>query len=1168
MISSFLNPSRKHLSDLHSFKKIQALERRYKDSLSRIDQSFEAAFEVYLDLQRAHRSLIGYIQLLRLRPSVGGTKSIDPVLDAYLKDINTVHQHCSFWLKLYLGFIWPEEILSKKLQKRIRSFSKEVWQSDSSQTLEKLSIAHFVHPKRYDSFETIGQLYHDHESMQRFSRAWNVNHSRLTHAIYDELILTANELGQNISDKFKKTVYTLAAGTRMHAAQDITDWIDGYKQPGPQELRAETQANATFLKGLMLSELHKNLKLTARALLTGSGIIAICTFMHLLQIDVGIYTFLKEKTLQILSLDPASINLKQKKDYFDKYILEINEQIKVEDLTQSLQTFKDNRTYEQPSGMYVFTEEILSKFFLLLCAGKIPDDIKADVLDTAGLMDNHVRSVIGQIAEMFDDKIVEDSKLRELLLKLRRALVGHSIFPFTFIVVKQNTPYLFMFPEKIIKRFNFSAQQLEYIGFNSSYYSQYVRFPLKVFVVKGDRYPFKDRAGYFEGEFAIVFADLAARVEWTALHEFAHIIDQMRFTYGGRMFPKNIEINAMLLPAMFSMEPKGYFQQRLFPIIASRNAKDSYVQASKGILNGLLLWNAQRTATPAVEISDEFLHQDLLAAGTLIETMSNDSIREAALEIFKKPDVYLKTAKAGQYRGVISNAEEIIAGTPRAPYQGFILGSGYSSGQDGASGIKFIFDNQDDQQGFFQGKNILGIIQEIFFFMMQAHNSDVKNFTLINAIAAIVDFLLIVGLFLGIHWWGAPLRKRKFYGPDFSKCLESVYKNNPLSNGRSSGDLPGEKLLLSQVLLSKGAVSDELHQKIKALRSSMSPQRTAVFDILLTLAPFDPQMSMVRSKWHDFMFWFPYFGPHLARSPWLFPRQKPFRQWEIFNEELLALAKSIQPHTPMDTLQHNYMNILKRYKKPARGNNSINERKLLLLNETRQHVEELLVAPGHLDDHTTPVAARQMPWISQHDGEFDHLASYSWHDDVKRIDWKATARSPNLEAKVRKYAGVTSAHFDFILDFRQVDQQAGRDRLARDLARSLQVLKNDNQLKAVALILPWGETRLSVLDLKSHTKRLEIFNKIWSAVTREFEEAIARQQALIAEELIFYTNEENSRYRNITRLTELDITAGQVQPLIHIPTRSCNIYIIGAEEQNRDEIIGLLPKTHQPFYWR
>lgn len=1168
MIASFLNTPKKQLFDLHSFKKIQTLERRYKESLSRIEHSFETAFEVYLDLQRAHRSLISYIQLLRLRPSVRESKTIDPLLDAYLNDINTIHQHCTFWLKLYLGFIWPEEIISKKLRKRIRTFSKELWENQAKGSLERLTICDFIDPRRQESYETICRLYRNHESIERFSRAWNENHSRLTNAIYDELVLTSNALGKSISDKFKKTVYIFAAGTQMHEAQDITDWIDGYKQPGPQELLAETQANATFLKGLTLSEFHKNLKLTTRAFLIGFCIIAIFSLMHARQIDISIYTFLKEKTLRILSLDPASLSLKQKKDYFYKYILEINEQIKVEDLVQSLQTFKDNRIYEQPSGMYVFTEEILSKFFLLLCAGEIPEDLKADVLDTAGLMDNDVRSVIGQIAEMFDDKIVEDSKLRNLLLELRRSLVRHSIFPFTFIVVKHNTPYLFMFPEKIIKRFKFSAEQLEYIGFNSSYYSQYVRFPLRVFVVKGDRYPFKDRAGYFEGEFAIVFADLAARVEWTALHEFAHIIDQMRFTYGGRMFPKNIETNAMLLPAMFSVDPKGYFHQRLFPIIASGNAKDSYVQASKGILNGFLLWNAQRTATPSVEISDEFLPQDILTATTLIETMSDDSIREAALEIFKKPDIYLKTAKAGQYRGVISNAEEIIAGTPRAPYQGFILGSGYSSGQDGASAIKFIFDNQNDQQGFFQGKNIFGIIAEIFFFMVQAHNSDVKNFTLINAIAAVVDFILIVGFFLGIHWWGAPLRKRKFYGPDLPKWFDSVYKNNPLSHGRSSGDLPGEKQLLCQVLLSKGVVSNELHQKIKALKSGMSPQRTAVFDTLLTLAPFNPEMSMVRSKWHDFMFWFPYFGPHLARNPWLFPRQKPFRQWETFNARLLALAKNIRPHTAADTFRQDYLDILKNYKKPAPTNNFLNEKKLLLLNETREHVEELLAAPGRLDDHTTPVVARQMPWISQHDGEFDHLASYSWHDDVKRIDWKATARSPSLEAKVRKYAGVTSAHFDFLFDFRQLDQQAGRDRLARDLARSLQVLKNDNELKAVSLILPWGETRLSVLDLKSHTKRLEIFNKIWSAVTREFEEAITRQQALIAEELIFYTDGENSRYRNITRLTEFDIAAGQVQAPEHIPTKSCNIYIIGADEHNRDEIIGLLPKTHQPFYWR
>ncbi len=1158
------------LKHLKSFQTIDRLEKRYSLISSRITSSFETTFQSHFELADAHRSLKTFIESLTTHSPFPGSAEIDDLFKKYLAEITSIHDTTALWTGTYLGLIWPDEILSKKIRRRANAKTKAEWQRRVQTNLDTLAKQTSFPSSRNDQRLRIMELARLSQTLDRDSLAWLKNHRQLVDAVYDEMILTVNENRQRINSCFKKTAYAFTFPRHDDPRRVfIYDWINGYKQPGPNEVSAESKADATIAQGLKICERRRLLRLGLRNTAIALVLFGVYSCAHFYKLDVNVYSFLKTQTLRLIGRDPASLNLKEKKDYFYKFILEINDQVKPEELARSLQDFNDQRLYQQPSGMYVFAEEIVSKYFLLLSAQKASLELTSDVLDTAGLMDNNIQRILEQIANMFDSKLIEDSKLRGLLLELRRGFVRHNVFPFTFIVIKNNTPYLFMYPEKIQQRYRFTAMQFEYIGFNSSYYSQFVRFPLRVFVVKGDRYPFKDRSGYFEGEFAIVFSDLAARVEWSAWHEFAHIIDHMRLNYGRRMLPRNIEINAMLFPAMFAEDPHSYFTQRLFPIVGTTNTEDAYVQASKAILNGYLLLNAQKTGAAPVEISDKFEMENLIAARDLILAMGNDAIRQAALEIYKKPDVYLKTAKAGEYSGVVSNAEEIIAGTPRAPYGGFILGSGYSSSGDDQTGIKFVFDNQNSDLGFFQGKNILGIIQEIFLFMVHAHSSDTKGFTLINVIAAVVDFILIIGFFLGVHWWGSPLRKRKFYGPDFRKWFDTVYTNNPLSDGRSSGDQPGEKQLLAQVLLSKGNISDDLRRKIKTLKASMSLQQAAILDILLTLAPFNPQISMVRSKWHDFMFWFPYFGPTLARNAWLFPRQRAFNQWEAFNEQLFALARSISRTTAQDVWHARYKEILKNFKNPER-----------LVTDTAfgktmtglQNIEQGILT--HLNDLSpttdikAPTRTHRLPWLGNQDGEFDHLAAYTWQDDVKRIDWKATARSANREPKVKRYSGSAGAQLEFLMDFRTMHQTHAQEKIARDFIQSLHILKNDHELKSITLIMPGGELRQRSVNIKGNVNRTELCRRIWPLITREFEEHQREVQALKASDLTFYTAQENMLYRRITELTDIADTESQMRDLTQIPLRGLNVYLIGAEDKEREELTKLLPRTQQPFYWK
>lgn len=1145
------------LTDLDSVQKIRSLEHRYVLTLSKISGNFEQGFETFVDLNNIHSSLISFVDLLKLSSSHPDAKDINPLLDAYIKEVGDIHEQNSLWLTIYLTLIWQEEICSKKIRRTIKKHNKAEWQTRTEKSFKNFDTLENENPERSRNLHLISELYTQRHTLSHH------DYQRLINAIYDELMHTIHKNRQAIKDCFKKALYSFHQPDLVR--QDIVDWINGYKKPGPVEISAEREADQRITKDLRLCERNKNIKLTLHYLLRGSVLLLIMGCVHFSKMDATVYFFVNDKTTRLLGLDPASINLKHKKSYFQKFILELNDNVSPQEVFNHIEEFKTQRLYEQPNGLYYFAEYILQKYFLLLTRQDFPKELSVEVIKTAGLMDLNIQNIVSKISAMYERRVIEDSKLRQELLVLRRAFVRHNIFPFTFIVVKKETPYLFLYPEVILQRLTFATYNLDFIGFQSSYYRQFVNFPLKVFVVSGQRYPFKDRAGYFEGEFAVVFADIAARTEWSAWHEFAHIIDHMRFTHGGKPFPENMEINAMLFPAIFAQDAQGYLFERIIPIVRTGVAKDSYVQASKGILNGFLIHDSPSTPSEESLITDRFPEESILKAENLIASKSNDDIKKIALEMYKNPQRYLETAKAGIVQGVISNAEEVIAGNPRAPYQGFILSGFGRSG--GNSGIKFIFDNDNADQNFFEGKNIFGIIQQIFLFMIHAPNSQAKGFTLMNLIATVVDFFLILGLLIFIHWVAAPFRKRKFYGPKISGIINDVYKNNPLSDGRGSGEQPGEKELLIRALSSQGNITDELKSRIRGLKNDISQPRQWVFDTLLTLAPFNPKNSAIRSKWHDFMFWFPFLGPSTARNPWIFSRQKSFRQWEQFNEQLIALAKSIRRETNQDTFKTNYIHVLKDFKKPSQTADSSTAKAFHLLNDIEKKVTAHFHEWSRAIDLKNPVAGRRLSWLTQSDGEFDHLAAYTWNDDVKRIDWKATARSANHEPKIKKYKGSVSVQIDFLFDFRLFTQPNKREQIAQDFVAGLHILKHDHELKSIALIMPSGEIRRRVLNLKNTFNRADLFHEIWSAVTQEFAADQTERQALAARDLIFYTDEENSMYRRMTQLTDFDDDQ-KIKILTSIPVKSMNVYLIGVAETDREDIMNLLPRTLQPFYWR
>ena len=102
-------------------------------------------------------------------------------------------------------------------------------------------------------------------------------------------------------------------------------------------------------------------------------------------------------------------------------------------------------------------------------------------------------------------EIIEEMKLRKQILKMRRGFLKQGVFNFTFIALYDDVPYLFSYPEKVLVQYSMSDKAMKKFGLDKQNFSKVKTLPVIGYLVKGDKYPFDDQAGYFEGELAVIF---------------------------------------------------------------------------------------------------------------------------------------------------------------------------------------------------------------------------------------------------------------------------------------------------------------------------------------------------------------------------------------------------------------------------------------------------------------------------------------------------------------------------------------------------------------------------------------------------------------------------------------------------------------------------------------
>lgn len=1086
------------------FKKFEHFEGLYRCALAGLCPDAEHALKISVELERTNRSVARYVKSL----------GAHPLFDAYLKKFQAVHNRNMFWLALYIDHDLPND--ERPHKERAKGPAAD-WQ--------KLQGA-------------LSELKKELQAYPANSLPWRRLHKELSEALYGQLKNSATLSAHQLRHGFAQCAYAHVSG---QDPQLVRDWVHGYSSSAPEHLAKLDGSIQPLARHLRAAQWRRGVKIALRRVVLALLICGLSLGAHVRGIDRAVFEFTKEYVLKICGLDPLSLSLKHKRAYFNTFIVNFDDSASLQTLRLRLGQFLREGIHQAESE-YHFAEQILQPYFILLSRQKTTPRLRARVLEAAGRLDPEIQKHLQDITVLFVQKKISAAQLRRSILDLRRAFVPRNVFLFTFIVVKNDNPYLLSFPEKIQQTVQLSSEDFAYLGLDAAYYSRHVRFPLNVYVVEGSRYPFKDRSGYFEGEFGIVFSLLAAKTEWTAWHEFAHIIDKIRWSYARLEPPLNTETNAVLLPAIFTRDAKEYVMRRLLPIVSAADPWDAYVQASKGILNGIGIYLKNHHGLHIPPITDKFNAADITAYQRLVESLNNNQIKAIARILYQNPAEYLATAGPGQYRGIISNAEEIVAGSPRAPFQGFIL-KGFGKADSDAGGIEFLFDDTNADDDFLKGKNFWTIFQQLVMTIFNPRSAQsASGLHLTGILIGIFYFLLIEGFFLFLHALGSPWRKRKFYGPSMANLIDEIYRGHPVSDGRNRGAQAGERLLLKKAFACTAAVPADLALQIKAFKATASFAQHALFDTALSLAPANPVKSKIRSKWHDLLFWLPFLGPAIARHPWFFPGQQSFQRWEDFNCSLRQLARSITPSTKEEEFRKAYLGIAARFQSKHADGSDLNEKIVQQLKSMEESLTALL--NGRVQaDRPAPLQGRPR-WAMAQDGDFDHLAPYSWQEDVKRIDWKATARSASGQASVKKYAADQGSRVDFILDFRSMSQQPAREQFAADLAQALFLLTHDSELKDIIMIMPKGELRISTLNIKRKSSLHSIAGRIWAAVNQTFRDYI-NEFGAAAPELDFYTADENRLFRRTFALTDFDFETAPVRKTGPISTASPHSYLIG-----------------------
>ncbi len=1148
-------------------KKLEKLEMQYCKLLSQFNH------EVFLNLERVdslkniYSQISQYLTRLQVFPKEQDVKFVG-IIKRYSNHFDSLHQNNLRWIYAYCELRWPsDDYLSRKFKKKLKQIYPDVvlrankfWLS--VETLKKEDdINHYKFSrvlsikKMRDSYDYGSPIWHKwHKQLVvMVFRLMSANLKNNRHqmdglfkeSIYQE-VLSSDVLNgkENVSSQRISGLFNTGSLTNNLIKSRVNHWFKGYKKFSGED---EKLIHA-HVHGFIKDELQKGERNYWRNkifhLATFSFIVAVLA-LSLYQIRVpqamAMHTTQFINTIKSFRIFTKKENKMQQ--FFLNEMITMESDYTQEDILSNLKIFSEEGWYLKEGGYYYFAQEILKGMLVLWADGQSNDELNEEVIKAANLLNAELGSNLSNILALYQKMLMRESKLRENMLELRRLFIKQGVYPFMFLVLNDYSPFIFMYPEKIINEYIFEDDYAQVLGMNVEYYSKLEHWPPKAYVLKPDSYPFENKAGYFEGEFAVVFESFAANVRWTAWHELGHVIENFKYEHESKRLFDNVELNAMIFPVIFDKDARAYLTHYVVPLADRKMAKSYYGQAAKGILNGLVIYEKLhngRELTPLLTNRMEEDRKEVIK--NYILSLTSKEIRKIGYTMYFHPDRYLYTTEAGKYRGIVTNAEEIIFGAHSSPEQDVVMAS---SGLGGFRlGSKMIRDGD--------GSSTNWAMQQLAAF-----------------IDAIIVFILFESSFVFMHILGTPIRIKKFKGRRVVLILNNMFKKNQSSDGHGLGEEVGLRQLLTKIYESHGNFDQSLIADIQAFKLTANSRDLLLFQLGLTFASENPKISEIKNPFHLIQFYLPFLGPYIARSKWLYGKQKAFDEREVFNKRLEHFLVSLEKDKSIEEVSNQYNELIKPYAQPGKE-----------MGDSHQILKNIKLLEKTMSEFFLPNkdSSRKINGVrSNKNGEsllkrnagdidFDRLEVYTPGDDVREIDWNVTARSAKNDVIVRKRVGHESFEMSLLLDMSVLSDETLLESWVQDYLMTLKLLGKEKRMQKIMIVMPYGKVIQRAIKVNTHLGFRQTALKTFSRLKEYIYDELEGEYLESINGLKFYDEEENNQYLKRIKLCRFKGRGASLQANA-LRGHHQNIFLVGVIPHKRLDYVKSLGRTNSIYFW-
>ena len=1147
------------LSRLATIKRIRRLEDRYKQLLTDFPGGFKPALRLYRRLNSTYRKLNKYV-ISQYKHAKSFPSSYIGVLQEYQTELMGTHREVERCLLLYIGawldhdstFEQRREIRHKWYLKKVQRLSTNVYQSmlaDADERIQrdvlplrKKYLKEKISPKqRLDYLELYMQRVHD-----VVKRVFREEHYRLRE-LFNSILYAHSSL--KVIEKVEAEFSERDRGPVLRRIREfVRDILHGY---APRAAIPAGKKSAADPKGIYQDVQVFEKGVQRRRLLSAIGVSIALFIVTNVMVRTGgdkvAARYLKWAWHDIVSLLEMIPHASVKMLHFENEIIQYNLDVSKENLEDNLKKFIDGGLYRRANKHEIFAEYIMKDYLVLMAKGEVDPPMQRAMYRSGFLVNPELLNILEALNTLYRQRHILETDLREQMLELRRILVNGGIYPHMFLVIREATPFVFMYPDIIEKSMPLQREDLEKLGMDAFWYEDVNNERLQAYFISGDNYPFKGKVGFFEGEFALVLTSLATHPYWTAWHELGHVVDYMQYTFAGQPVPPNVEVNGVIFPLIFSEKPKEYLQQHIFNLVSLGDRRDSYVQSAKGILNGAILYLNEVKGFDQPFITNRLEKKRVDWIWQQLDRLDNEQLRQLAILMYRNQPKYLITAEQASYRTIFTNTEEMIYGIHGSPQKEII---------DITSGLAGLFAPSDGPRFIRDG---------------DGPSDDSAALRRAALIRAIIVFFLFEAAAVLIHIIASPYRHYKSRGRQPLKIIDRMFHKQE-ANKRVKNKEPhlhtAQELLHS--IYDSGYDKGELFQrKIDLFRLTSTNRERFQFHAGLAIAPSIPERSVIKNEFHLLVFYLPFLGPFLARHRWIFRKQRPFYLREKYNKKIKDLVGRTLVDIPTHELSDRLDKIMKEFEQSdptiAEAVNKadidfeqIRDWVIAYLDKVLGHVR--LNYGGRWMDLS------RLSKAMERGSDFDRLEKYVPGDDIRMIDWNVTARSTTGEAMVRTRVHEEEVQVAFLFDMTTLDTTVNQKKWAADLAKSIRAVGANNHLKTIVMLYPDGQYVIRPVSLHSKLHNKQLAAKVLQIVRKQWEKSSGSYDMARFSGLKFYSQEENQRYRKQLNWLSYDFMDQQTT-LGHLKLRNHTIFMIGVKPQRKKRIAHVLNTKNKAIFW-